>query len=52
MICIYCSERIPANERLFHYFFGKGETVDPVIHPVEQVFSDEMNVSQIGPRGY
>jgi simple sugar transport system substrate-binding protein len=30
----------------------KGETVDPVIHPVEQVFSDEMNVSQIGPRGY
>ncbi|MBR5666233.1 MAG: ABC transporter substrate-binding protein [Lachnospiraceae bacterium] len=30
----------------------KGEKVDPVIHPVEQVFSDEMNVSEIGPRGY
>ena len=29
-----------------------GEKVDQVIHPVEQVFSDEMNVSEIGPRGY
>jgi len=29
-----------------------GEKVDAVIHPVEQVFSDEMNVSEIGPRGY
>ena len=29
-----------------------GEHVNAVIHPVEQVFSDEMNVSQIGPRGY
>ena len=29
-----------------------GEHVEAVIHPVEQVFSDEMNVSEIGPRGY
>ena len=29
-----------------------GEYVEAVIHPVEQVFSDEMNVSEIGPRGY
>ncbi|MBO4695958.1 MAG: ABC transporter substrate-binding protein [Lachnospiraceae bacterium] len=29
-----------------------GEKVEPVIHPVEQVFSDEINVSAIAPRGY
>lgn len=29
-----------------------GESVDVVIHPEEQVFSDEMNVSAIAPRGY
>ena len=29
-----------------------GETVDPLIHPTEQVFSDEMDVSQIPERGY
>ena len=29
-----------------------GERVEAVIHPAEQVFSDEMNVSEIGPRGY
>lgn len=29
-----------------------GESVDAVIHPEEQVFSDEMNVSAIAPRGY
>lgn len=29
-----------------------GEKVESVIHPVEQVFSDEMNVSAIAPRGY
>lgn len=30
----------------------EGEPVDAVIHPTEQVFSDEMDVSTIGPRGY
>ena len=29
-----------------------GEQVEAVIHPVEQVFSDEMDVSAIAPRGY
>ncbi len=29
-----------------------GEEVDAVIHPVDQIFSDEMDVSAIGPRGY
>jgi simple sugar transport system substrate-binding protein len=29
-----------------------GEQVEAVIHPVEQVFSDEMDVDSIGPRGY
>ena len=29
-----------------------GEEVEAVIHPVEQVFSDEMDVSSIAPRGY
>lgn len=29
-----------------------GETVDQVIHPTEQMFSDETDVSQIEPRGY
>ncbi|MBO4323857.1 MAG: ABC transporter substrate-binding protein [Lachnospiraceae bacterium] len=29
-----------------------GERVEAVIHPEEQVFSDEMNVSAIAPRGY
>ncbi len=29
-----------------------GMEVEEVIHPVEQVFSDEMDVSSIGPRGY
>ena len=29
-----------------------GEQVETVIHPKEQVFSDEIDVSQIGPRGY
>ena len=29
-----------------------GEEVEAVIHPVEQVFSDEMDVSTIAPRGY
>lgn len=29
-----------------------GEQVETVIHPKEQVFSDETDVSQIGPRGY
>ena len=30
----------------------KGENVDPVIHPTEQVFSDEQDLSHIEPRGY
>ena len=30
----------------------EGEPVDAVIHPAEQIFSDEMDVSSIGPRGY
>lgn len=29
-----------------------GEKVEGVIHPEEKVFSDEMNLSEIGPRGY
>jgi len=29
-----------------------GEEVDRLIHPEEEVFSDEMDLSQIGPRGY
>lgn len=29
-----------------------GETVDPVIHPEERIFSDEQDLSQIEPRGY
>jgi len=29
-----------------------GGTVDPETHPVEQVFSDEMDLTTIGPRGY
>lgn len=29
-----------------------GETVDEVIHPQEQVFSDEQDTSLIAPRGY
>lgn len=29
-----------------------GEEVETVIHPEEQVFSDEMDTSTIGPRGY
>ena len=29
-----------------------GEEVDPVIHPIEQVFSDEINPEDIEPRGY
>ena len=29
-----------------------GENVDPVIHPIEQVFSDETDTSLIPPRGY
>ncbi len=29
-----------------------GESVEAEIHPVEQVFSDESDVSQIAPRGY
>ncbi len=29
-----------------------GESVDPVIHPTETFFSDEMDPSQIAPRGY
>ena len=29
-----------------------GEEVDKVIHPEEQIFSDETDVSQIAPRGY
>lgn len=29
-----------------------GEEVDSVIHPIEQVFSDEMNPEDIAPRGY
>ncbi|MCR5846630.1 MAG: ABC transporter substrate-binding protein [Lachnospiraceae bacterium] len=29
-----------------------GEKVEGIIHPEEQVFSDEMNLSEIGPRGY
>ncbi len=29
-----------------------GKTVDPVIHPVEQVFSDEQDPANIEPRGY
>ena len=29
-----------------------GEKVDAVIHPEEQVFSDEQDLSQLAPRGY
>ena len=29
-----------------------GEEVDRLIHPKEEVFSDEQDLSQIGPRGY
>ena len=29
-----------------------GEAVEKLIHPVEQVFSDESDVSKIEPRGY
>lgn len=29
-----------------------GESVDPVIHPTEQVFSDEQDPASIAPRGY
>ena len=29
-----------------------GEAVEAVIHPVEQAFTDEMDVDSIGPRGY
>ena len=29
-----------------------GEEVEPVIHPSERIFSDEQDVSAIGPRGY
>ena len=29
-----------------------GEEVEPVIHPVERVFSDEQDLSNIEPRGY
>ena len=29
-----------------------GESVEPVIHPIEQVFSDEQDVTKIEPRGY
>ena len=29
-----------------------GETVDPLIHPEEQVFSDEMDLNNLAPRGY
>ncbi|MBR5966955.1 MAG: substrate-binding domain-containing protein, partial [Lachnospiraceae bacterium] len=29
-----------------------GENVDAVIHPEEQVFSDEQDLSQLAPRGY
>ena len=29
-----------------------GEKVDKLIHPKEEVFSDEMDLTQIGPRGY
>ena len=29
-----------------------GEEVDDVIHPEEQIFSDEQDLSTIGPRGY
>ena len=29
-----------------------GETVEPVIHPEEQVFSDEQDLSNLAPRGY
>ena len=31
---------------------NNGETVDKVIHPTEQIFSDEQDLSAIGPRGY
>lgn len=30
----------------------KGETVEEVIHPAEQIFSDEQDLSKIEPRGY
>ncbi len=30
----------------------KGEEVEALIHPEEQVFSDEQDTSQIAPRGY
>ncbi|MBR6381961.1 MAG: ABC transporter substrate-binding protein [Lachnospiraceae bacterium] len=29
-----------------------GEQVEPLIHPTEQIFSDEQNTSLIAPRGY
>ena len=29
-----------------------GESVEPVIHPEEQFFSDEMDLSELAPRGY
>ena len=29
-----------------------GENVDPLIHPEEQVFSDEMDLNSLAPRGY
>ena len=29
-----------------------GEEVEKVIHPVEQVFTDEMDLSELEPRGY
>jgi len=29
-----------------------GETVEPLIHPEEQVFSDEMDLNNLAPRGY
>ena len=29
-----------------------GEAVEKLIHPAEQVFSDETDVSKIEPRGY
>ncbi|MBP0968893.1 MAG: ABC transporter substrate-binding protein [Oscillospiraceae bacterium] len=29
-----------------------GEEVEPVIHPQERIFSDEQDLSNIGPRGY
>ncbi|MBO4510414.1 MAG: substrate-binding domain-containing protein, partial [Lachnospiraceae bacterium] len=29
-----------------------GESVQDIIHPEEQIFSDEMDTSKIAPRGY